>query len=137
MIDNKITIFLKEHHVLSFSSCKNNLPYSANCFYSFLEEPLRFVIASSEETKHLSQALSNPNISGTIALETKQIGKIQGLQFTAILQEVTLKEKTKYFKDHPYALAMNPKLWTLKINYLKYTDNRLGFGKKIEYKDLD
>jgi len=26
---------------------------------------------------------------------------------------------------------MNPKLWQIKVNYFKMTDNKLGFGKKL------
>jgi hypothetical protein len=40
-------------------------------------------------------------------------------------------EKSVYFKRFPYALAMNPTLWKIKVEFFKLTDNRLGFGKKI------
>ena len=43
--------------------------------------------------------------------------------------------KKLYFKAFPYALALSPKLWQIKVNYFKMTDNRLGFGKKIIWQD--
>ncbi|MEJ2373224.1 MAG: hypothetical protein P8Y16_05450, partial [Sulfurimonas sp.] len=67
-----------------------------------------------------------------ILLETKEIGKIQGLQFRGIFRKNEDKELSKlYFKTFPYALALQPKLWIIDVDYFKLTDNRLGFGKKI------
>lgn len=65
-------------------------------------------------------------------LETKIVTKIQGVQFSGT---VTLLENKNlancYYKDFPYALALNPTLWQIKVVCFKMTDNRLGFGKKI------
>lgn len=133
MIDEKIVTFLREHHLLTLATCKENVPYCANCFYAFIEESFRFIIASDESTKHMQFAKENPNISGTIALETKEIGKIQGLQFCGIMEKATMGEKAHYLKTYPYAIALNPTLWSLHVKYIKFTDNRLGFGKKLEY----
>ena len=62
------------------------------------------------------------------------IGKIRGLQFSGIVKKSTTIEKALYLKTFPYALALNPTLWTLHVEHLKFTDNRLGFGKKLIYK---
>ena len=76
----------------------------------------------------------NPNFSATIALETTDIGKIRGLQLSGILKKATTEQKTLYIKAFPCAVAMNPTLWALHVKHLKFTDNRLGFGKKLIYK---
>ena len=76
----------------------------------------------------------NPNFSATIALETTDIGKIRGLQLSGVLEKATTKQKSLYIKAFPYAIAMNPTLWALHVKHLKFTDNRLGFGKKLIYK---
>jgi len=48
------------------------------------------------------------------------------------MSEIQEKElENIYFKSFPYAVAMNPKPWQIKVNYFKMTDNKLGFGKKI------
>jgi uncharacterized protein YhbP (UPF0306 family) len=41
------------------------------------------------------------------------------------------KSKKAYLKKFPVALLMETTLWVVGITYLKMTDNRLGFGKKI------
>ena len=41
------------------------------------------------------------------------------------------KARTAYLKKFPYAVLMKTSLWDLWIIYIKMTDNRLGFGKKL------
>lgn len=132
MIEEKISNFIKEHHVLTLATCKDNIPYCASCFYAFSKEDFRFIIASDEATRHAKEAICNENVAGNITLETKEIGKIQGLQFIAFMKRATMKEKALYLKTFPYAIALNPTLWSLHVKYIKFTDNTLGFGKKIE-----
>ena len=67
-------------------------------------------------------------------LETETIGKIQGLQFTASLikiEDTFSNYRMQYLKRFPYAILKGGELWLLKFRELKFTDNRLGFGKKI------
>jgi len=130
----RLVEFIKEHHLLCLCTCKGNLPYSASCYYAFFESDMRFIIASDEKTQHMRNLKENPSFSGTIALETDEIGKIRGIQFRGIIKPATPKEKALYLKTYPYALALNPTLWSLHVEYIKFTDNRLGFGKKKEYK---
>ena len=130
----KILEFIEEHHLLSISTCKNNIPHSANCFYAFDKNKFNFIIASDESTRHIKELLVNPNFSAIISLETTEIGKIRGLQLSGTIQKANTKEKALYIKEFPYALALNPTIWTLHVKYSKFTDNRLGFGKKLIYK---
>lgn len=118
--------FIKSHHVLHLATCFDNIPYIASCFYAYEND---FYIASSLETKHIKQALQNPKVAFSIALQTKEVGKIQGLQATGIIQKTT--NKNVYFKQFPYAKILNPSIWQIQVLYAKLTDNRLGFGKKL------
>ena len=133
---NKIDNFLQEHHVLSLATCRDDEISSCNLFYVFDKQSHSFLVASSEDTLHVEHIKQNNNIAGTVVLETKIIGKIQGVQFRGKFTPLEdTKLKKLYFKHFPYALAMNPTLWQIKINYFKMTDNKLGFGKKIIWQD--
>jgi len=134
MIDERVTEFIKEHHLLTLATCKESLPYCANCFYAYDEKNSRFIIASDEKTQHIKNTLLNNSIAGTIALETKEVGLIRGVQFTGVIKKAKTREKALYIKTFPFAIALNPTLWSLHVNYIKFTDNRLGFGKKLEFK---
>ncbi|MDD3342611.1 MAG: pyridoxamine 5'-phosphate oxidase family protein [Sulfurospirillaceae bacterium] len=133
MLDVAIQKFIAKHHLLTLATCHENQPYCASCFFAFIKETPSFVIATSEQTRHGSEALLNSRVAGSIALETSVVGKIQGLQFTGHYQKADEQEEKAYFKRFPYALAMNPSLWSIAIEYIKFTDNTLGFGKKLEY----
>lgn len=134
MIDPRVIEFISEHHVLNLATCSDGLPYCASCYYAFSEAKMRFILASSKGTKHISHTLENPNIAGTIALECEEVGLIRGIQFTGKIAPASLREKALYLKTFPLALAMNPTIWSLHVEYIKFTDNRLGFGKKLEFR---
>jgi hypothetical protein len=124
--------FIAEHHILSLATCHENLPQSATLFYVYDPLHVSFVVASDTKTEHIQNVLCNANVSGTVALETKSVGKIQGVQFKGkmVLSEDS-EDKKRYFKAFPYALVMNPTLWRIELSTMKLTDNRLGFGTKL------
>jgi len=128
----KIETFINEHHVLALATLANNTPYICSVFYAYEKHNRCFIFASDEKTQHIQNILTYPNIAANIHLETKTIGKIQGLQISGICEKLQEKELQKhYFKTFPYALALQPTLWKITPKQFKYTDNRLGFGKKI------
>ena len=133
MLQASIISFLNKHHLLTLATSCDNIPYCASCFYAFKEDEALLIIASETKTRHIQEALKNSTIAGTIALETNIIGKIQGAQFIGTFRSIKEDEKKIYFKRFPYAIAMKPLLWAIEIEYLKFTDNTLGFGKKLEF----
>ena len=134
-IDTKIIKFIKEHHVLTLATSNNNKPYCSNCFYSYLEDENALVFTSDDDTKHIKDALEQNYVAASILLETKTVGKIQGIQLNGNLyqpkEELLKKAKKRYMKAFPYAILMQTTLWVLDISFIKMTDNRLGFGKKL------
>jgi uncharacterized protein len=134
-LDGRIIRFLKKHHVLTLATAKENKPYCCSCFYVFNEKENTFVVTSDNDTRHVKEVLAQPAISGAIALETTMVGKIQGVQFTGTMTliegEDFSKAKSLYLKRFPVAAFAELVLWRIDADYLKYTDNRLGFGKKM------
>ena len=139
MIDQKFKDFINYHHVLSLSTIKDDQPYTSNCFYVYLPEQNMFVFTSDKETRHGSEMLANPKVGANIVLETKTVGKIQGLQIMGVSEpmkgEELKKGKLAYLKKYPYAILKLETMWGLKVNFLKLTDNRLGFGKKLIWEE--
>lgn len=135
MIDKRITELFGKHHLMTIATTNNGLPYCANAFYAYMEDSDLFVVTSSTETKHAQDWMKNPKIAGTIALETKTIGKIRGAQFCGTIRKPTKEEsketKNAYLKRFPYAVIMDIELWVIEPEFVKMTDNKLGFGKKL------
>ncbi len=134
-LDDRILKFIKKHHVLNLSTFSEGELWSCSCFYAFDQENMQFVITSDLNTKHAQQAIKNPTVSGTIVLETKMIGKIQGIQFLGKMlkldDEKEVNARKIYLKKFPFAVFLKTSLWAIPLNHIKFTDNRLGFGKKI------
>lgn len=103
-------------------------------FYAYDEVNQGFIVASDETTEHMGNVSQNAHVAGTVALETKTVGKIQGIQFSGVMQKAEKREAELYFGAFPYARIMNPTLWTIRLDEVKMTDNTLGFGKKISWK---
>lgn len=135
-IDQRILDFIGEHHVLTVAcASQSGEPWCANAFYVFDEQEKGFIITSEEKTLHAHLFLENPRVAGTVVLETEQIGKIQGLQFAGTVRRCDggLFDRCRllYLKRFPYAVFKGGEVWLITLDRLKYTDNRLGFGKKL------
>jgi uncharacterized protein YhbP (UPF0306 family) len=135
MIDSKVIRFFRKHHVLTIATTVKNEPWCASCFYVYLEEENALVFTSDYDTRHGQEFLRNSLVAGSVVLETLIIGKIRGIQFQGIISEpqddLLKKVKTAYLKRFPVAALMDTRLWIVRLTYIKMTDNRLGFGKKL------
>jgi uncharacterized protein YhbP (UPF0306 family) len=138
-IDKPILEFIGEHHILNLAVSRDNQPWCATCYYVFLEMEKLFVFTSGDETRHIRDMVEGNNyrVAGTIALETRIVGKIRGLQFAGRMfrpeAELLKRSKAAYLKQFPIARMMKLHLWVLEPDLLKLTDNRLGFGTKLTW----
>jgi uncharacterized protein YhbP (UPF0306 family) len=138
VLDTRIIEFINEHHVLTMATSVDDEPWCANCFYVYLEDENMFVFTSDFDTKHIKDTAHNIFLAGSIVLETSIIGKIQGIQWQGIISQLhgdlLDKAKKRYTKKFPVAMLMKTTLWGVDLNQIKFTDNRLGFGKKLIWK---
>ena len=77
-VNQQIIDFINEHHLLTLSTSQNDTPYCCNVFYVYDQLSNQLIFSSDTKTKHAQDFMANPNVAGTIALETKEISKIQG-----------------------------------------------------------
>lgn len=134
-LDEKILGFINQHHVLSLATCINNQPWCCNCFYVFSKEDISFIVTSHFQTRHINEVLQNSAVAACIVLETKRVGKIQGLQITGSMISLEGEDlstyKKKYLQHFPIAITFDTNYWKLNVEYMKMTDNRLLFGQKL------
>lgn len=135
MIEERIRKFFRRHHVLTIATSTDGGPWCANCFYVYLEEENALVFTSDPETRHGKEFLANKLVAGSVVLETRIIGMIRGIQFRGIVSEpegdLAATARKAYLRRFPVAMLMDTHLWVVRLTYIKMTDNRLGFGKKI------
>ena len=134
-IDQQIIHFLNEHHLLTLATSKNNKPYCCNLFYVYDELNNQLIFSTEAKTKHAQDFIINTNVAGSVALDTKEVSKIQGVQLLGTIQELKgecLKiAKEQYIKAFSYTSNMDLHLWVMSLNFIKMTQNKLGFGKKL------
>jgi uncharacterized protein len=136
-IDKRIIRLLKRHHIFTLATSCHDKPWCATCFFVYDEKNNQLLFTTEKDTRHGIEGMANSSVAGAIALETRVIGKIQGIQFSGDLVELTdedYKASMKlYLKRFPYAAPFinSTPLWKIEPTYLKMTDNLLGFGKKI------
>jgi uncharacterized protein YhbP (UPF0306 family) len=136
MFDERFVRFIGRHHVMTLATVGGGgMPYCANLFYAFDEEAGVFVFTSDDRTRHYGEMLSAGFAAASIVLETKNVGKIQGLQLQGKVYlpegEELARARKRYLKRFPYAAAAELTLWILRPTFMKLTDNVLGFGKKL------
>lgn len=111
-------------------------PWCCQLFYAYLPEHGALVFTSAPTTQHIAQARERPVVAGSIVLESRVIGHLQGVQLTGTLATggaLTSEARTAYLKRFPYAAAMPLEMWVLTLESMKYTDNTLGFGTKLHW----
>ncbi len=125
--------FLDSRHLLSMGVMDEDGVYMANCFYAFDEEELALIIKSNQDTRHIQLASINPSIGVSVALDTKNLSKIKGLQIKAQMAKATLREENIYYQKYPFARWIKGDVFALRILWAKYTNNTALSRTKIQY----
>jgi len=138
-IDQQIIHFLNEHHLLTLATSQNNKPYCCNLFYVYDKDRNQLIFSTEKKTKHAQDFITNTNVAASIALETNEVSKIQGVQLLGTILELKGEHlkiaKEQYINAFSYAANMDLHLWAMPLNFIKMTHNKLGFGKKLIWKN--
>lgn len=132
---SNITSLIKKNRVLTLSILEpDNTLWACNTFYAFDENLVCLYILSEMRTSHAQAMLTHPHVAGTISKTPKSIADIQGIQYKAtasLLSDDAAKTAYNlYYKAFPFARAFKAPIWALELQYIKYTNNRLGFAHK-------
>lgn len=139
-IPKNISEFLSENKIATacFVDDEKN-PYCINCFYTYDENSQTLVFKSSHGTTHHSFIKADKTIAGTILPNSIDFLKIKGIQFTGkLLDDKQINSSglsIKYTKKYPMSLAILGYVWAVKLEFIKLTDNTLGFGNKTVWKN--
>jgi uncharacterized protein YhbP (UPF0306 family) len=135
-MEERINKFIKKQTCANICCVdEKRSPYCFSCFYSFNSEEGLIYFKSPLDTHHSKLIFANPNIAGTILPDKLNVLHVKGIQFVGVVLSpdhvLTENASSHYHKKYPFALAMPGEIWTVQVNYIKITDSKLGFGKKI------
>ena len=136
-IDKRIITFLLSQTTLTIATCSEDKPYCATCFYVYSQEDNCLIFKSSKESQHILNALANNSVAGSVLPDKLVTAQLKGIQFTGTFTDPEGEHLKKlqriYYKKYPFAIAVPGNIWSIELKGIKYTDNTLGFGKKISW----
>ena len=112
-------------------------PYCFTVFYALDPENQLLYYKSSHNSYHGHVMEEGSKVSGTILPEKLNTLAIKGIQFTGTmlaLDDPLSNAGPVYYGKFPFATAMPGEIWTIQLETIKFTDNSLGFSKKLHWK---
>lgn len=132
-----ISRWLAKQHVVSWCVAKEGELWCANAFYVYDPQRVAFYLLSEETTRHGQMTGQRAPVAGTINGQPKTVALIRGVQFKGEIRllsgEEAEEKRTLYVKRFPVARMLSAPVWELRLDELKFTDNTLGFGKKLHW----
>lgn len=132
-----ISRWLAKQHVVTWCVHQEGELWCANAFYYYDPDRVAFYLLSEEKTRHAQMSGSKAPVAGTVNGQPKNVALIRGIQFKGEIRRLEGEESTlmrnRYTRRFPMALAMSAPVWEIRLDELKFTDNTLGFGKKIHW----
>lgn len=134
-MDSRISEFLKEQSIAVVSVISNEKPHSFSCFYAFDEASCSLLFKSSSGTMHVEALKKNRFVSGCINSPDISVTSLKGIQFAGECTIASIEDEgaRAYYKKHLIAKLKPGELWQIKLTWLKFTNNSLGFGSKLEW----
>ena len=138
MIDPRIIQFFDTQTVAGIACVdENKIPYCFSCFYAFDEKEGLLIFKSSSGSTHTHLLEQNRFVAGTVNPDRLNRLAIKGIQFQGVVEGGHDEASALYHKRYPFALAMKGEIWTVRLTWIKMTDQALGFGKKIEWRERE
>lgn len=133
----QIVTFLNDSSVVTIATSIDNHPYCAACYFAYVPEAQLLAFKSDSDTKHIEDALQNHFVAGSILPNKIVKSKPKGIQFTGIFNkaenDIGEKAKWAYLKKFPVAGIFRGDIWVIALSKVKFTDNTLLFGKKMQW----
>ncbi len=130
-----INQWLAKQHVVTYCVGREDALWCANAFYVYDRERVAFYLLSDTKSRHGEMAGRQARVAGTVNGQTKTVARIRGVQFAGELRLVEAPEsealRERYNRRFPVARVMSSPLWEIRLDEIKFTDNTLGFGKKL------
>ena len=134
-MNQHISNYIQLNKVFTIATSVDNKPYCANCYYAYDKASKTLLFLSDQSTRHIKEAITNNKLAGTIQNGVTTVAKIQGIQFTGDFLLPNELEQQQFYKIYydkfPFAKARPSAIWGIQLNWIKMTNNTLGFGKKL------
>lgn len=132
-----INRWLAKQHVVTWCVYHEGEMWCANAFYYYDPERVAFYVMSEDNTRHAQMTGQQAKVAGTVNGQPKTVALIRGVQFKGEIRRLDGEEsdarRKLYTRRFPVAAALKAPVWEIRLDELKFTDNTLGFGKKLHW----
>ena len=132
-----INRWLAKQHVVSWCVANEGEMWCASAFYVYDPQRVAFYLLSEETTRHGKMTGRQAPVAGTVNGQPKTVALIRGVQFKGEIRRLDGEEsdarRKLYTRRFPVAAALKAPVWEIRLDELKFTDNTLGFGKKLHW----
>ncbi|ENB6579654.1 hypothetical protein ABGS11_004580, partial [Escherichia coli] len=98
-------------------------------------DKVAFYLLTEEKTRHAQMSGPKAHVAGTVNGQPQTIALIRGVQFKGLIRRLEDEEshliRQIYNRRFPIARMLSTPVWEIRIDEIKFTDNTLGFGKKL------
>ena len=130
-----ISRWLAKQHVVTWCVQQEGELWCANAFYLFDAQKVAFYILTEEKTRHAQMSGPQAAVAGTVNGQPKTVALIRGVQFKGEIRRLEGEESERarqaYNRRFPVARMLSAPVWEIRLDEIKFTDNTLGFGKKL------
>ena len=132
-----INRWLAKQHVVTWCVYDDGEMWCANAFYYYDPERVAFYVMSEDKTRHAQMSGPCAPIAGTVNGQPKTVALIRGVQFKGEIRRLEGLEseaaRNAYNRRFPVARMLPAPVWEIRLDEVKFTDNTLGFGKKMHW----
>jgi hypothetical protein len=133
---------LDERSVLCLATSSRAGPWCAPLFFAPLDGGRALVFVSDPGSRHCRELAADARAAAAVYLETAAAQEIRGVQLVGRVQALAgaaeRRARAAFLRRHPRAAALlaarpRERFFSFAIATAKVTDNRRGFGFKVEF----
>ncbi|EAM9684688.1 hypothetical protein DXP27_00430 [Salmonella enterica] len=129
--------WLAKQHVVTWCAHHEGELWCANAFYLFDAQNVALYLLTDDKTRHAQMSGACAPVAGTVNGQPKTVARIRGVQFKGEIRRLEGQEsdaaRKAYLRRFPVARVLPAPVWEIRLDEIKFTDNTLGFGKKLHW----
>lgn len=129
--------WLAKQHVVAWCVHHEGELWCANAFYLFDAQNVALYLLTDDKTRHAQMSGACAPVAGTVNGQPKTVARIRGVQFKGEIRRLEGQEsdaaRKAYLRRFPVARVLPALVWEIRLDEIKFTDNTLGFGKKLHW----
>ncbi|EPP1562800.1 YhbP family protein [Salmonella enterica] len=129
--------WLAKQHVVTWCVHQEGELWCANAFYLFDAQNVALYLLTDDKTRHAQMSGACAPVAGTVNGQPKTVTRIRGVQFKGVIRRLEGQEsdaaRKAYLRRFPVARVLPAPVWEIRLDEIKFTDNTLGFGKKLHW----